>query len=135
MDIAKSSPESLVDDQRLLDWLTVLINRQSSRSDQLFHVRTLTASARIYHVQPDHSQVIQQWKKVESCTVSYSAFHDKVLTFAFSELSTRYAYMRVAGTPASIPYYQQYAQVDSDNMAEANSLLRKRRIITGSHWL
>lgn len=64
--------------------------------------------------------------------MSYSAFHDKVLTFAFSELSTRYAYMRVAGTPASIPYYQQYAQVDSDNMAEANSLFEEDK---DNYWI
>jgi hypothetical protein len=59
--------------------------------------------------------------------VSYSAFRDKGFTFAFSQLSIGYAYMKVAGTQVSSLYYQQYAQVASKNIAEARSVFEKEK--------
>lgn len=134
VDIARLSPKSLVDAHSKIAGLVDCFDQMTKLdiSDQLLHVRTLTASARIYHLQSNHSQAIQQWEKVKSCAVNYSAFRNKGFTFAFSQLSIGYAYMKVAGTPASNPYYQQYAQVASDNIAEANSVFEKEK---DNYWI
>lgn len=134
VDISEQSPESLINADSKITGLVQCFNAMTKLdiSDQLLHVRTLAASARIYHLQSDYPQAIEQWEKVKACAVSYSAFRDEGFTFAFSQLSIGYAYMRLAGNPASSSYYHQYAEVASDKIAEANSIFEKEK---DNYWI
>jgi hypothetical protein len=65
-------------------------------SDQLLHVRTLVASARIYHLQSSFTQSIDEWEKVKVLASNYLAFRERGFTFAFCELSIGYAQILIA---------------------------------------
>ncbi|KAJ5472083.1 hypothetical protein N7539_008652 [Penicillium diatomitis] len=98
VNIARISQPSLAEARSKISDLTRFFNESPSLdiSDQLLHVRTLTASARIYHMQSSFEQAIAEWEKVKTLAQQYSAFREKGFTFAFSELSIGYAQLQIA---------------------------------------
>lgn len=98
VNIARMSESSFAEDRSKISELIKFFSETPSLdiSDQLLHVRTLTASARVYHLQSLFTLAIAEWEKVKTLAKEYPAFREKGFTFAFAQLSIGYAQMQVA---------------------------------------
>lgn len=98
VDIAKQSDSSLAEARHKISILSDYFSgeKRLDISDQLLHVRTLTASARIYHLLSSFGLAIEEWEKVKRLASDYSAFRERGFTFAFSQLSIGYAQIQIA---------------------------------------
>jgi hypothetical protein len=98
VDIARMSRSSFADARSKICQLKAFFNEMTGGdiSDQLLHIRTLTASARIHHLERSFAQAIEEWDEVKTLAKKYSAFRDKGFTFAFSQFSIGCAFLHIA---------------------------------------
>lgn len=135
VDIARMSESSFAHARSTISQLNDLFDNMGSQdiSDQLLHIRTLTASARILHLQSLFIQAIEEWERIKVLAKKYSAFRDKGFTFAFSQFSIGCAHAQIAGvSDNSRQQYQQHTQAALEAIEEANSIFRTEK---DNYWI
>ena len=96
--IARGSESSFTEARSIINQLDDFYRKKDCLdiSDQQLHVRTLVASARVYHLQSSFTRSVNEWERVKDLASRYSAFRGRRFTVAFSELSIGYARMKLA---------------------------------------
>lgn len=126
IDIAHGSPESFAKAHSKINVLkhTFCGIQKPDISDQLLHVRTLVASARIFHLRSYFPQAIQEWEVVNTLAAKYSAFRCQGFTFAFSQLSIGLAHIKIACQTNDSYVINEHMQAFTETLEQANSIFQ-----------
>lgn len=134
IDIARSSLSSFA---QARSKITVLEHafceiQKPDISNQLLHIRTLVASARIFHLQSYFSEAIREWELVNTLAGKYSAFRGQGFTFAFSQLSIGLAHIEIARRTNDCQVSRQHIQDFMYTLQQANSIFQ---IEEDNYWI